>query len=230
MSTRSGSETGASDSEPSPYETRGPIWLTLAVVIAIVAIIGVPSHSIPGAQPTTQRVAPTATVPLTTRQPLPTPEWLSAAKLSIRSFGPIRVGMTLPQANTAAGGPLIDDPAVMGNCFSFTPRGAPSSLRFVVSNGRISRIDVTSPAYASRSGARVGQTEEEVMQLYAGQLEVSAHPPGAPRRTLTLVPKDAADRDHRMVFETDGRRVTSFRAGKLPEVLAPSGCAPEKRR
>jgi hypothetical protein len=202
----------------------------MAVVIAIVAIIGVPSHSDPDPQPTTRSVAHTATVHSTTRGPHPAPQWLVAATLSIRSFGPIRVGMTLPQANTAAGGPLIDDPAVMGNCFSITPRGAPSGLRFVVSNGRISRIDVTSPAYASRSGARIGQTEEEVMQVYAGQLEVSAHPPGQRRRTLTLVPKDAADKDYRMVIETDGRRVTGLRAGKLPEVLAPSGCAPETGR
>ncbi|WP_255327297.1 hypothetical protein [Synechocystis sp. PCC 7509] len=35
---------------------------------------------------------------------------------------------------------------------------------------------------------------------------------------MTFIPKDKSDRFYRLVFETDGKRVLSFRAGKLPEV------------
>ena len=151
MSTLNRSGTRPSDSESGPHETKGPIWLALAVVIAIVAAIGVPLHSVPDVQPTMQPVARTAAARPTTHEPHSPSEWLSASTLSIRSFGPIWVGMTLQQANTAAVGTFSDDPAVMGRCFSIAPRGSPSGLRFVVSNGRISRIEVTSPAYASRA-------------------------------------------------------------------------------
>ena len=42
---------------------------------------------------------------------------------------------------------------------------------------------------------------------------------------LTYVPKDKSDRNYRVVFETDGKRVLGFRAGKLPEVEFVEGCS-----
>jgi hypothetical protein len=39
------------------------------------------------------------------------------------------------------------------------------------------------------------------------------------------MPKDATDRNFRIVFETDGKKVTRWRAGLLPQVEFVEGCA-----
>jgi hypothetical protein len=41
---------------------------------------------------------------------------------------------------------------------------------------------------------------------------------------LTLVPTTPADTLRRIVFETDGRRVTRYRTGLLPYVANVEGC------
>lgn len=42
---------------------------------------------------------------------------------------------------------------------------------------------------------------------------------------LTFVPKDATDKNYRLIFETSKNRVTRFRSGKLPEVEYIEGCS-----
>jgi hypothetical protein len=42
---------------------------------------------------------------------------------------------------------------------------------------------------------------------------------------LTFIPQDRPDRNYRLVFETDGDRVTNFRSGQVPEVEAIEGCS-----
>lgn len=45
-----------------------------------------------------------------------------------------------------------------------------------------------------------------------------------PAGYLTLVPTGADDADFQLIFETDGSKVTRFRAGKAPEVAFVEGC------
>ncbi|WP_267871531.1 hypothetical protein [Nostoc sp. CHAB 5715] len=42
---------------------------------------------------------------------------------------------------------------------------------------------------------------------------------------VSIIPKDRANQNYRVVFETDGKRVTQFRSGKLPEVEFVEGCS-----
>lgn len=46
-----------------------------------------------------------------------------------------------------------------------------------------------------------------------------------PVRAGMTVREASADRNFRIVFETDGRHVTSIRAGRLPEVGYTEGCS-----
>jgi len=82
-------------------------------------------------------------------------------------------------------------------------------------------------AITTLSGAKIGDTEARIKALYPGQIKVSPHKytGDSGGHYLTFVPKDKSDRFYRLIFETDGKQVTNFRSGKLPEVEYVEGCS-----
>lgn len=95
----------------------------------------------------------------------------------------------------------------------------------MVTKGRIARVDVSGDSQiTTKSGARVGDAEARIKALYPGQIQVTPHK-YTDGHYLTFVPKDRKDSRYRVVFETDGKRVTEFRAGQLPEVEYVEGCS-----
>lgn len=149
------------------------------------------------------------------------------SKVYINGIGSVRVGMTVAEASKAAGTKLIQ--ASSGGeehgCFYFHPQREPKGVDFMVLNGRIARVDVAeNKSITTLSGAKIGDTEAKIKSLYPGQIQVTPHEYVQGGHYLTLVPKDRADKNYRIVFETDGKRVTTFRSGKRPEVEYIEGC------
>jgi hypothetical protein len=108
-------------------------------------------------------------------------------------------------------------------------KGEPKGIRFIVTKGRIARVDISSKRITTISGARIGDNENRILSLYRGQIKATPHP-YVSRRThkgkyLTFVPKDAANKNYRIIFETNKNRVDRFRSGKLPEVEYIEGCS-----
>ena len=132
--------------------------------------------------------------------------------------------MTLPEASAAAGRPIVAKPGSTSECGYADPEGGPEGVSFMVVSDRVARVDVTGGPVKTRSGAGVGDTEAQVQARYADKLEVSPHKYVPGGHYLTLVPADAADAGFRLIFETDGSKVTRFRAGKEPEVSYVEGC------
>lgn len=148
------------------------------------------------------------------------------SKVAINGIGPVRVGMTVAEASKAAGVELLSEGnfGVGTSCSYLRPKGK-NNVAFMVTNRRIARIDVSGGSrIATLSGARIGDSEARIKSLYPGQIKVTPHK-YTNGRYLTFVPKDRQDRNYRVVFETDGKQVTEFRAGKLPEVEFVEGCA-----
>lgn len=148
------------------------------------------------------------------------------SKVVINGIGPVRVGMTVSEASKAAGVQLVSEGSfgVGGSCSYVRPKGK-NSVAFMVTEGRIARVDVSGGSpITTLSGARIGDTEARIKSLYSGQIKVTPHK-YTNGHYLTFVPKDRQDSNYRVVFETDGKRVTGFRAGKLPEVEYVEGCA-----
>jgi hypothetical protein len=147
------------------------------------------------------------------------------SKLFINGIGAVKVGMTVPQAAKAAGVRLVGD-SPNNNCYYVKPQGEPKNLLFMVTGGRISRIDVRqNKQITTLKGAKIGDTEARIKSLYPGQIQVTSHKYVKDGHYLTFIPKDRANRNYRVVFETDGKLVTDFRAGKLPEVEYVEGCS-----
>jgi hypothetical protein len=98
----------------------------------------------------------------------------------------------------------------------------------MVLRGRISRVDVGRPSVVrTASGVGIGSTEDEVMRTYAGRIRVEPHPYTGRRggQYLIYTPADPSDQHLSLIFETDGQRVVSFRAGLKDAVGLIEGCA-----
>jgi phage tail sheath protein FI len=162
------------------------------------------------------------------------------SKVAIDGIGPIRVGMTLAEAEKSAGVQLIEKGGrASSGCYYVWPKTGPQDLGFMVSSDRadeqmikskdrISRVDVfRNSRITTLSGAKIGDTEARIKALYPGRIRVTPHEYTGHRggHYLTLMPKDAADKNYRVVFETLNGRVTQFRSGRVPEVEYVEGCA-----
>lgn len=152
------------------------------------------------------------------------------SKLAINGIGPIRVGMTVDEASRAAGVRLVKGyapPPPHGEfCSYFKPQVGLQGINFMVTKGRIVRVDISNEQVTSIKGAKIGDTEEQIFSLYPGQIRVIKNPLGGPGNNLTFVPRDAADSNYRLIFQTgNDRRVKYFRSGQLPQVEYIEGCS-----
>ena len=149
----------------------------------------------------------------------------SSDLITIGGLGAVRVGMTVEEAQAAAGLELVGEPDVRINedCYFISPVGL-DGVSFMVSGGTIARVDIVSGPITTRSGAGIGSTEQEIKNLFGDQIVVSPHA-YVEGNYLTFVPVDEGDDRYRVVFETDGREVTQYRAGRVPEVEYVEGCA-----
>jgi hypothetical protein len=137
-------------------------------------------------------------------------------------WGPLRAGMSLAAARAALGGELPEP--TDSRCDHVAPPGAPSGLLLMTVAGRLARVEVTDTTVATASGARAGDTEARVQQLYAGRVQTVPHK-YTDGHYLIVRRGAGADSLYRLVFETDGRRVTLYRAGRFPQVEWVEGCS-----
>jgi len=236
-----------------PGWIKPQILLGLAAVAAVVVGMLALSTMLAGNRPDVQVEVGGGTIPVTTTAPTPTSRPVTdpttapfigstpvptttttttrpgtnaltaASTLDLGGLGPVRIGMTPVEATAAAGIPVV--PSGTADCAYATATGGPAGVAFKLADGRIARVEVRpgSPV-KTLSGAGIDGTEAEVQARYGNALEVLPHKYLAAGHYLTLVPTDSADKDSRLIFETDGSKVTTFRSGTLPQVALVEGC------
>jgi len=146
--------------------------------------------------------------------------------LTLDGLGPLRIGMTLAQVRRALNNRAVRLREVPDTgCASGVPQSAPQRLSLMFQDGRLVRIDIEAPAdTATRSGIRVGDPEAHVHRLYPGRIKVVPHPHDKTGHYLVFTPRDRADTNRLLIFETDGRQVTSFRTGLREAVQLTWSC------
>jgi hypothetical protein len=141
--------------------------------------------------------------------------------VSVGGIGALRVGMTVEEARAALG-PGFGPDSTAG-CHHAPVEGAPGRVLAMIVDGRVARIEVKDSLVATDRGARIGDDEARIDSLYRGMVTVEPHK-YTDGHYLVVTPA-AADSGLRLIFETDGSRVTEYRAGRLPEVAWVEGCS-----
>ena len=144
-------------------------------------------------------------------------EW----QITPEGIGALRAGMSLDEAKIVMRESLIL-PAKLEECDYVNFRNAPAGLAAMVEKGEISRVEVRSGTVATVEGARIGDSEEKIKSLYPGIVTVRPHK-YTDGHYLVVTPRDAGE--NRIVFETDGKKVTRYQSGRRPAVEYVEGCS-----
>ncbi len=145
-------------------------------------------------------------------------------QLGPHGIGPVTIGMPLAELVAAIGAsPVTIDPAEQ-QCSYVRGPGAPSGVAFMISDGLVARIDVNEDVVRTPEGAGIGTTEAELRASYAGRIVERPHK-YTDGRYLIVSSSGPDSATHKIVFESDGNRVTKLRSGKLPQVEWVEGCA-----
>jgi hypothetical protein len=151
--------------------------------------------------------------------------------IQLRNAGPLNIGMSIAEVRrilndeTAS---LIywEDPAPDNfECAYLESAKKPKDLGLMFQNGYLVRIDVHKREIQAASGARVGDSEERIKELYPGQIKVEPHDHiSKSGRYLIYKPADSKDQNYGMIFETYNGSVTSFRTGTEAAITLSEGC------
>lgn len=158
--------------------------------------------------------------------------WIPQGAIGPSGIGPMRFGMSVKEASRALNVPLIEVPliekqkkAVGGpNCVILLPNGSPSPIFFTSADSKIVRLDVVAPGVKTESGLEVGVSADAVIRRWGRRVLRQPRSDMASPEILLLKPLGKYDKKYLVAFETDGRRVVSFRAGLLPYMQSPSAC------
>jgi hypothetical protein len=124
--------------------------------------------------------------------------------------------MTVAQAASAAGGGFAAPKGYSGGCGYAVLTKAPSGFAVMLEAGKIARFEVRNGSIATAAGARIGDSESRINALYPGRVASTPHKYATGGHYLTV--SAPADPANRIVFETDGSKVTEYRSGRTPAV------------
>ncbi|HEX3532576.1 MAG TPA: hypothetical protein VHT23_00035 [Gemmatimonadaceae bacterium] len=150
---------------------------------------------------------------------------VSDVALNEDGLGPVQVGMTLAEAVNM--GLLNENPNMKKDCdfvFPAVGAGIPDNVGVMIVKGKVARIDVDTGSVTTEDGAKIGDTEDKIKSIYDGDLQIEPHK-YIPGGHYMIVMGDSTSAGKAIVFETNGKVVTNFRAGRLPEVKWVEGCS-----
>ncbi len=137
--------------------------------------------------------------------------------------GPVKIGMSLSQLNA-----LLHEKFVMPTekderaCFYESPKKQPK-LTFMMLDGRLGRIEVSEPGVRTTMGIQVGDLEKHALQVYGSRLKIKPHAYTGDEGGHYLTAR-SLDGHFGIRFETDGKKITMYYAGRFDAIQYIEGC------
>jgi hypothetical protein len=128
--------------------------------------------------------------------------------------GPVRFGAPAP------GDTAVPDTG----CHYWRPAEAPRGVSFMIEHGIIVRADVDSAGVETGEGIGIGSPESAIRAAYGQHLTVQLHKYQWEAGWKYFLYLPAGDSLNAIVFETDGKAVRTFRAGRRPQVQYVERC------
>jgi len=136
----------------------------------------------------------------------------------------VRAGMSLEELSIAVAEGVHPTYADNPTCDYVRSKALPSGVLLMILHDTVARVDVTEPGTLTTEGIGVGDLESRVVEVYGVRARVAPHKYTEPTGHYVIV-DFPGDTLHRMVFETDGRKVARYRAGRRPGVDYVEGCS-----
>lgn len=140
-------------------------------------------------------------------------ETLSDSRLTYSGLGPLKIGMTIPDANRSGLKIVVDEQFSDIDQCGLAKVISHDDIQLLSENNRIARIELYSNRFATFSGAKVGDSEARVRAIYGSRVQVEPHQYDPDGHYLTVT---SSDNRFAIVFETDGKTITDLRAGLIP--------------
>jgi hypothetical protein len=175
------------------------------------------SGSVP-AEDSPTSASPTPTAAVATRV-------TEADELRIDGLGAMTIGMDVNDIERATGMEVDISPDFSPQCRYGQLIGGPHDLFLMFSRRVLVRIDIgIESAIETDTGISVGDPISEVEDAYGVELEREIHPYLGDRGSYLIFNPEPED-GLLIIFETDRRKVTSFRSGFDQQVRYIEGCA-----
>lgn len=139
---------------------------------------------------------------------------VTTSRLGFDGFGPIKIGMTVPQAERAFGRTLVKGETI-NDCVFYQPKGGPAGPSLTVIDGRIRIVEVRDNSKISTEhGLFIGSPITEIRRAYKKYtIEEKANPYGPDELIITIKKFRHSDGKHEIVFSVLGSRIVSIEAG-----------------
>ncbi len=166
-------------------------------------------------------------MPVTPAPAEPAPGNQSVASWRVTEFGigPLRAGMTAREAVATLHGAGISATADSSRTCHYLGWSGPTGVKVMLDGGVVARVQVDSGTIATKEGAKIGDSESQIQSLYPNRVTVQPHKYVTTGHYLVVAPVAPTDSAFRLLFETDGKSVTKYRAGKQPQVSYVEGCS-----
>jgi hypothetical protein len=152
------------------------------------------------------------------------PDSSASWTVDAKGIGPVRAGMTLAELSKAAGEPLRPAYDINETCDYVKPQFLPKGVTVMILEDSVGRIDVTEKGVLTKEGVGIGDAESRVLSVYGPRAQVQPHKYTGPTGHYVII-EQPGDTLHRIVFETDGKVVERYHAGRRPAVDLVEGCA-----
>jgi len=151
---------------------------------------------------------------------------LSHSRVTSTGIGSVLFGMTPKQAERASGVVLkewVEGPNGDDRCFYMIAEHGLKGAAFMIASGSIARLDIKSRNIRTSHGLGVGSTEAQIRRAFGDRVTIQSHHYEGDRGWHYLEVIDPGGSTG-LLFETDGNRVLSYRAGRLRELRYIEGC------
>lgn len=142
-------------------------------------------------------------------------EKFADSRLTYSGLGALRIDMTLRDAERAGFKIVVDGQFSDLNECGLASVAGYENVQLLFEANRIARIEIYDARFSTLSGARIGDTESDIRRIYGARVKVEPHQYD-PNGHYMIV--SSSDKKRALVFETDGKVVTDFRAGRVPAV------------
>lgn len=146
-----------------------------------------------------------------------------AADPPLDELAGVKVGATVAQLRAQGFTVEKDAGPDLGNTCGYARIAGMDDLFFMLDGDNVVRIEVATPGHPTLGGVEVGMSEAEALRRLGPRAKVEPHKYTGPTGHY-LVVHDGND-PLGLIFETDGKKVLSYRFGRWEQVQWVEGCA-----